>query len=45
MAIRRCTCKHAYQDARYGKGKRVMNKINKDKVVQRYRCTVCLKER
>lgn len=31
------TCAAAFQDARYGKGKRVMNPTAKDEV----RCTVC----
>jgi len=38
-----CTCKHAWQDARYGKGKRVFNSRG-DKEGS-YRCTVCLKEK
>ena len=36
--IRKCTCKHEYQDERYGKGMRLYNKIGKDKG---WRCTVC----
>jgi hypothetical protein len=42
--IKPCDCKSVYQDARYGKGKRVhnptTNKMHKD-----WRCTVCGKER
>lgn len=36
--IKRCTCKHPYQDSKYGKGKRVCNALQK---VGMYRCTVC----
>ena len=44
MAIKTCTCKHEYQDEKYGKGKRVMNakKVNKGDT-QKYCCTVCEK--
>lgn len=43
MAIKKCSCKHEYQDKKYGKGRRVANKCaGKTNVV--YRCTVCLKE-
>ena len=38
MAIKKCTCKHAYQDVRYGKGKRVHNER---KTPGTYKCTVC----
>ena len=34
--IGRCTCKHNWQDRKYGKGKRVKNVTTKG-----YRCTVC----
>ena len=39
--IKRCTCKHAYQDKRYGRGKRVHNvgEGNKGNVPEV--CTVC----
>ena len=37
--IRYCSCKHEYQDKRYGEGKRVMNPTKNDKYP--YRCTVC----
>lgn len=40
MAIRKCVCKHEFQDRRYGPRKRVHNPT-KDK----WRCTVCLKEK
>lgn len=33
-----CSCKHEYQDQRYGKGKRVHTATKDDEV---YRCTVC----
>ena len=35
--IRSCTCKHDYQDKKYGKGKRVCNVTEQEKS----RCTVC----
>ena len=31
-----CTCKHDYEDQRYGKGLRLHNKCNKG-----FRCTIC----
>lgn len=34
--IKPCTCKHKFQDDRYGKGMRVFNKAQGG-----YRCTVC----
>lgn len=37
-----CTCKHDYQDEKYGKGKRVLN--FKIKPNEGWRCTVCGKE-
>ncbi len=36
--ILKCTCKHDFQDKRYGKGKRVFNVSTKN---NDYRCTVC----
>ena len=33
-----CNCSNDFQDKRYGKNKRVMNKTATDK---EYRCTVC----
>jgi hypothetical protein len=33
-----CSCEHAFQDARYGKGNRVMNPTKEKKT---HRCTVC----
>lgn len=41
MKIVNCTCKHSYQDKKYGKGKRAANKMKAD---DHYRCTVCRKE-
>ena len=37
--IKKCTCKNEYQDKKYGKGKRVHNKFEKDG--GGWRCTVC----
>ncbi len=36
--IHACTCKHVYQDSKYGVGKRVMNPCKKGAKI---RCTVC----
>jgi len=37
-----CSCEHAWQDRRYGKGKRVHNATKKlVGMTQQYRCTVC----
>lgn len=35
--VAKCNCKHAWQDRRYGKGKRVHNKMG----TGTFRCTVC----
>ena len=43
-AIKACVCAHAWQDARYGKGKRVHNSVDKTRDPQVWRCTVCAKE-
>jgi len=42
MAIKKCICKHEYQDKKYGSGMRVCN-ARKAKQGNRviYRCTVC----
>jgi hypothetical protein len=41
-SIRRCSCKHEYQDKRYGKGRRVHNKVeNESAHGGKWRCTVC----
>ena len=39
MAIKKCNCQSVYQDARYGKDKRVHNELAHNKGL---RCTVCL---
>jgi hypothetical protein len=46
IMIKRCDCKHAYQDKKYGKGKRVHNYIggNGGRRGEGIRCTVCGKE-
>lgn len=37
-----CRCVHQFQDARYGKGNRVVNPLKKaERGPQQYRCTVC----
>ena len=43
--IKSCTCQHDYQDKKYGKGKRVHNKITKSDKNLNWRCTVCGKEK
>lgn len=35
-SVKQCDCAHDYQDAKYGKGKRVHNPSAKG-----YKCTVC----
>lgn len=40
--ILRCTCKHEWQDEKYGKGLRLHNAKKEDK---KYVCTVCRMER
>ena len=42
--IKSCTCKHEFQDKRYGQGKRVFNK-KADKSSSGYKCTVCGSEK
>jgi len=40
--IKKCTCKHEYQDKKYGNGNRVHNALaRKSGQPQEYRCTVC----
>lgn len=41
VKIINCNCKHAYQDEKHGKGKRVANETDKGT----FRCTVCETER
>lgn len=43
MKIVKCTCSHAWQDSKYGKGKRAQNKTDKPGG-KTYRCTVCGRE-
>jgi hypothetical protein len=40
--IAKCSCKHDFQDERYGKGNRVFNYCSKN---DKWRCTVCKKEK
>ena len=40
MTIKKCVCKHAYQDEKYGQGNRVVNELK----TSGYRCTVCGKD-
>lgn len=44
--IIRCSCKHTYQDKKYGKNRRVANRcgIKGSGGKSTFRCTVCLKE-
>jgi hypothetical protein len=42
--IKRCTCKHEYQDKKHGKGKRVHNPLRSKSPggkLTDWRCTVC----
>ena len=42
MTIKKCDCKHEYQDKRYGKNNRVHNELaKKPNSTAEYRCTVC----
>lgn len=41
--IKKCDCKHAFQDKKYGKGMRVHNEYTSKS--GGYRCTVCGKEK
>jgi len=45
--VKDCNCKHEYQDEKYGKGKRVFNRMLRKKGEGAYfwRCTVCSKEK
>jgi hypothetical protein len=40
-ALKSCTCESQYQDQKYGKGVRVMNKKVKQGVSSGFCCTVC----
>jgi hypothetical protein len=37
-----CSCVHGYQDEKYGRGMRVLNRCGKDGLS--WRCTVCSRE-
>lgn len=39
--VKKCTCKHEYQDKKYGSGYRLHNECVRKQGVQEYRCTVC----
>lgn len=41
--IKKCSCKHEYQDKKHGKGMRVMTPFKRTDTLMA-RCTVCLKE-
>lgn len=43
MRIHRCTCRHAWQDAKYGVGRRAMN-LTMTAGGKTFRCTVCGKD-
>jgi hypothetical protein len=46
MPIRPCTCKHEFQDERYGKGNRVHTERTKVSAGERVlTCTVCRSEK
>ena len=45
MNIKKCTCVHDWQDWKWGKGMRVHNPITNKTNVNKWRCTVCLKEK
>lgn len=42
--IKQCSCEHEFQDATYGKGRRLMNETEKKSSTKVYRCTVCKRE-
>ncbi len=46
VKIKKCTCKHEFQDKEHGKGNRVMNLTTKTVggILPVYRCTVCGRE-
>jgi len=41
VEILKCSCKHDYQDERYGKNMRLYNLMLKDGKDNGWRCTVC----
>lgn len=45
-SVKRCDCRHSYQDEKYGKGMRVHNNKRKEQgKEQKSSCTVCGKEK
>ena len=43
--VKRCTCAHAFQDRKYGKGRRVFNRTGgSGKGTVGWRCTVCKRQ-
>lgn len=44
IRVVKCECISAYQDARYGPGKRAANRCKPGSEGQYHRCTVCGKE-
>lgn len=43
--VKDCKCKHEYQDATYGKGRRIHNYLAGSGAVNKVRCTVCTDEK
>jgi len=43
--VLKCSCQHAYQDKKYGKGLRVHNPVKSRTDKPDWRCTVCKKVR
>lgn len=43
--IVQCTCEHEFQDKTFGKKMRVHNKLQSSPGNEKYRCTVCGKEK
>lgn len=45
IAIKPCSCKHEFQDKKYGQGMRVMNRCKQvDDKSTKFRCTICSRE-
>ena len=42
--VKTCTCRHEWQDGRYGKGMRVHNECKLSSGTLGWRCTVCSRE-
>ena len=45
IKIIQCTCEHEFQDKTYGKKNRLHNKLQSTGSTEKYRCTVCGKEK